>query len=116
MYLNDVTKYNVKAMHQICNHVVMCAFQTSYFNDTQGLSRHSEVEDINGKRMSAITIFSMAINYMWEHLMAALQKQVPDIEQSDVMFVITVPAIWSDASKQFMREAAVAVRVVLIMN
>ena len=81
----------------------------------QGLSRHSEIEDINRERMSAITIFSMSINYMREHLMAALQKQVPDIEQSDVMFVITVPAIWSDASKQYMREAAVKVRHGLIM-
>ena len=57
-----------------------------------------------------MTIFSMAINYMREHLMTALKKQVPGIEQSDVMFVITVPAIWNDASKQFMREAAIAVR------
>jgi len=62
--------------------------------------------------MSAITIFSMAINYMRGHLMTALKNQVTDIEQTDVMFVITVPAIWSDAAKQFMREAAVAVRVV----
>jgi len=59
--------------------------------------------------MPAITIFAMAINYMRQHLMDALNKQVSNIEQSDVMFVITVPAIWSDASKQFMREAAIAV-------
>jgi len=59
--------------------------------------------------MPAITIFSMAINYMRQHLMDALKKQVSDIKQSDVMFVITVPAIWNDASKQFMREAAIAV-------
>jgi len=59
--------------------------------------------------MSAMTIFSMAINYMRNHLMDLLKKQVTDIGQSDVMFVLTVPAIWSDASKQFMREAAIAV-------
>jgi len=46
--------------------------------------------------------------------MNALKKQVSDIQQSDVLFVITVPAIWSDASKQFMREAAIAVRCCLI--
>jgi len=76
----------------------------------QGLSRQSEVEDINGRRMPATTIFAMAINYMREHLMNALNIQDPTIEQSDIMFVITVPAIWSEASKQFMREAAIAVR------
>jgi len=59
--------------------------------------------------MPATTIFAMAINYMREHLMNALNIQDPTIEQSDIMFVITVPAIWSEASKQFMREAAIAV-------
>jgi len=63
--------------------------------------------------MSAITIFSMAIKYMREHLMAALKKKDSDVRESDVMFILTVPAIWSDASKQFMREAAIAVRLVL---
>jgi len=48
--------------------------------------------------------------------MTALKNQVTDIEQPDVMFVITVPAIWSDAAKQFMREAAIAVRMVLIIT
>jgi len=67
------------------------------------------VEDINGKRMPAMTIFSMAINYMREHLIGLIKNRIPEIEQSDVMFIITVPAIWNDASKQFMRKAAVAV-------
>jgi len=51
----------------------------------------------------------MAIDYMRTHLMNALKKQVSEINESDVLFVITVPAIWSEASKQFMREAAFAV-------
>jgi len=59
--------------------------------------------------MSAMKIFSMAINYMRNHVIDSLKRQVTDIEQADVMFVLTVPAIWSDASKQFMREAAIAV-------
>ena len=61
--------------------------------------------------MSAMTIFSMAINYMREHLIHALKDAYPDIEERDVMFVITVPAIWNDGAKQFMREAAIAVRI-----
>jgi len=59
--------------------------------------------------MSAMKIFSMAINYMRNHIMDLLKQQVTGIEQSDIKFVLTVPAIWSDASKQFMREAAIAV-------
>jgi len=51
----------------------------------------------------------MAINYMREHLIIALENSFPNIRPRDVLFVITVPAIWNDASKQFMREAALAV-------
>ena len=32
------------------------------------------------------------------------------VDQSDVEWVITVPAIWSDAAKQMMREAAYEVK------
>ena len=59
--------------------------------------------------MPAMTIFSMAINYMRGHVMSALENSFSEIKQPDVMFVITVPAIWNDAAKQFMREAAVKV-------
>jgi len=59
--------------------------------------------------MPALTIFSMVINYMRKHLMDALTNQIPNIKQSDIKFIVTVPAIWNDPSKQFMREAAVAV-------
>jgi len=41
--------------------------------------------------------------------MTILQWISPDIKQSEVMFVLTVPAILSDASKELMVEAAVAV-------
>ena len=73
------------------------------------LNLKTEVEDISGKTMPAITIFSMAINYMREHMMNLIKTRIPEIRQSDVIFVITVPAIWNDSSKQFMRKAAVAV-------
>ena len=75
----------------------------------KGLTRKKRVKDMNGKKMLAMTIFSMAINYMRNHVMDLLKQQVTDIEQSDIMFVLTVPAIWNDAAKQFMREAAIAV-------
>ena len=35
------------------------------------------------------------------------------ITMNDIHWVLTVPAIWSDAAKQFMREAAIKVSVIL---
>ena len=73
------------------------------------MNRNTEVEAVNGKRMLAMNIFTMAIEFMRKHLMCKLTNQKSCIKESDVMFVITVPAIWTDASKQFMRKAAIAV-------
>jgi len=41
--------------------------------------------------------------------MTALQQRLTGIEQYEVLFVLIVPAIWSDASKELLIEAAVAV-------
>ena len=64
--------------------------------------------------MLALNVFTMAITFMKEHLMQAVRNQVSFIKQSDVMFVITVPAIWSDVSKYFMRKAAIGVRLMIL--
>jgi hypothetical protein len=70
-----------------------------------------EIEDILGKPMKAIDIFSGAIRYIKEHLLNVLND--PDREDqlsvkpdTDIRWVLTVPAIWNDLSKKFMREAA----------
>jgi len=65
--------------------------------------------------MLAMDVFTMAIEFMREHLMRAVTNQVAGIQETDVMFVITVPAIWTDASKQFMRKAAIAVWILFFL-
>lgn len=39
------------------------------------------------------------------------ENRFQTIEKRDIFWVLTVPAIWDDAAKQFMREAAVNVRL-----
>ncbi|XP_060600490.1 heat shock 70 kDa protein 12A-like [Ruditapes philippinarum] len=71
------------------------------------LSRLTTVKDITGKRrMYAIDIFSLSIRYLRDHFFSELQKKCPDIEVTDIQYVITIPAIWDDNGKQFMRMAA----------
>ncbi|XP_053374466.1 heat shock 70 kDa protein 12A-like isoform X2 [Mercenaria mercenaria] len=57
--------------------------------------------------MSAMTIFSMSIRYLREHLIKTVTSQTSGVEETDLRYVLTVPAIWNDNAKQFMREAAV---------
>ena len=64
------------------------------------------LEDIKGRKMQAIEVFSACIKYLKEHLENTCKLACPDLKLEDIRWVLTVPAIWNDASKQFMREAA----------
>ncbi|OWF37229.1 Heat shock 70 kDa protein 12B [Mizuhopecten yessoensis] len=48
----------------------------------------------------------MAIRYLREHLLETLHRQMDGFDEDMIRWVLTVPAIWSDGAKQFMREAA----------
>jgi len=63
--------------------------------------------------MPALDVFSACIKYLKDHLIENCKKALPDTSEEDFRFVLTVPAIWNDTSKQFMREAAVMVRRLL---
>lgn len=56
--------------------------------------------------MEAIKVFSTAIGYLKDQMLTNCKKQMTGLEDSDITWVLTVPAIWDDKSKQFMREAA----------
>ena len=64
-----------------------------------------------GKKMPAMDVFCACIRYLKEHLFNKCHQQLPGTLDNDIRWVLTVPAIWNDASKQFMREAAQMVRV-----
>jgi hypothetical protein len=42
--------------------------------------------------------------------MSKIQLMDQNLEEKDIHWVLTVPAIWNDVAKQFMREAAENVR------
>lgn len=56
--------------------------------------------------MDAMKVFSEMIKYFKNHLVTECEKTETEVKVSDIQFVITVPAIWTDPAKQFMREAA----------
>ncbi|XP_022321480.2 heat shock 70 kDa protein 12A-like isoform X1 [Crassostrea virginica] len=70
------------------------------------LSTETQVSDIRGKKLPAVVVFSHAIKYLKDHLHDALNTKGIDIQDGDIEWVLTVPAIWNDPAKQFMRQAA----------
>ncbi|XP_060585439.1 heat shock 70 kDa protein 12B-like [Ruditapes philippinarum] len=77
--------------------------------EQQRLGRDMMIYDITGKKsLPAKTVISLSIQYMKDDLMSVLQQRTfgCGIKADEIHWVLTVPAIWNDAAKQFMREAA----------
>lgn len=72
-----------------------------------------QLEDATGKKLPAKVVFSEAIKFIKSDMLEISERRLGNIEIKDeeIKWVLTVPAIWNDAAKQFMREAAEQVRV-----
>lgn len=54
---------------------------------------------------------------MRKHLLKDIEEKLAgEITMDDIHFVLTVPAIWDDTAKMFMREAAVDVMLSLFLS
>ena len=62
----------------------------------------------NGQFMKASDVFSEAIKYMKSSIIMLVEKRdmLNKITLENIRWILTVPAIWSDRAKHFMREAA----------
>ncbi|KAH3890531.1 hypothetical protein DPMN_014615 [Dreissena polymorpha] len=61
--------------------------------------------------MPAHKVFSACIRYLKDHLVNLQSVPGKSLKFREMHWVLTVPAIWDDSAKQFMREAAVEVRM-----
>ncbi|XP_060572365.1 heat shock 70 kDa protein 12B-like, partial [Ruditapes philippinarum] len=73
----------------------------------KGMTRRDTLEDETGKKLPAMRVFSLFIDFLRKDVLEILSKHIDEsFFASDIHWVLTVPAIWNDAAKQFMREAA----------
>ncbi|KAM9378056.1 LOW QUALITY PROTEIN: heat shock 70 kDa protein 12B [Phaethornis superciliosus] len=76
-------------------------------HSTSDLTMKTELEAVNGKKMQALEVFAHALRFFKQHAVQELREQCPSLPERDaIRWVITVPAIWKQPAKQFMREAA----------
>jgi hypothetical protein len=71
------------------------------------------IKDIAGKPVTAMKVFGTSIRALMNHLFLKFTERGMEIEPKDIRWVLTVPAIWSDAAKQFMRKSANLVNTIL---
>ena len=73
----------------------------------QDLHKGVEIQAANGKKMLAVKVFAHALRFFKDHCLQELSDQSSTrIVNDDIRWVITVPAIWRQPAKQFMRQAA----------
>ena len=76
-----------------------------YYVLMQDISRNLMITAMDGKQLLAITVFTKALQYMRRIVLDDLDKQIHNSKRS-ILWVLTVPAIWSHAARQVMRTAA----------
>lgn len=76
--------------------------------EKEGLTMNTPLKDItNRKEMSAIDIFCNIILFFRNHMMKTVKKMNIGVEESDIKWVFTVPAMCSDeASQKIITKAA----------
>ncbi|NXB60117.1 HS12A protein, partial [Struthidea cinerea] len=76
---------------------------------TGNLTMETDLTAANGKKVKALEIFAYALQFFKEQALKVgdhSDQGGSDFENTEVRWVITVPAIWKQPAKQFMRQAA----------
>lgn len=81
-----------------CSKVLQCS-------SFQPIHRDSQIRDEQGKEMLAVDVFAHAIMYLKKQIENTIQERLPSYVK-DICYILTCPAIWSEQSKLFMKEAA----------
>lgn len=65
-----------------------------------------EIEDHLNNPMKALDVFSLSIQYLKDECIEHLHKKKMMVHSDEIQWILTVPAIWDESAKQFMRKAA----------
>ncbi|KAL3878427.1 hypothetical protein ACJMK2_030777 [Sinanodonta woodiana] len=76
-------------------------------HEKEDLTLKTEIEDKQGRHVLASLVFMYSIRALKGMVEKDLTDRKIPIKEDEIIWILTVPAIWNDAAKQFMREAAV---------
>lgn len=94
---------------------LLCEQRLKFVLSLQNLCSNTIIKDVTGKEMLAVDVFGLVIGYLREHLLTKLQSHdtKATLAEDTIQYILTVPAIWSDKAKAFMRLAAEKVQAKL---
>ena len=78
----------------------------------QECTKDTQIEAANGQRFSLFNVVSVTLKFFKDHALRELTNQCgTTIDNDDIRWIITVPAIWNEPAKKFMRLAAYEVGI-----
>ncbi|XP_026681180.1 heat shock 70 kDa protein 12A-like, partial [Diaphorina citri] len=82
------------------------AWRSAALSDSD-VNRDLKLSAANGESILALTVFKHSLVYLKYQALRELNDQAEEpVSRDEIRWVITVPAIWSQQAKQFIREAA----------
>lgn len=80
------------------------------------LHMHSNARAIDSRELPLMPIVRETLRYISNKALAKLKEQVGKVVPTKIRWVLTVPALWSEEHKLFMRKAAVEAGIVESTN
>ncbi|KAK3096504.1 hypothetical protein FSP39_000803 [Pinctada imbricata] len=69
------------------------------------LNRQFKIKDDQGRSMPAVSVFGLSIEFLKQRAFENIRASDPGMMEENIFYVITVPAIWCENSRQFMLDA-----------
>ena len=76
------------------------------------LHLHANAKSVDSREMPLMIVISETLRYISEKALQKLGEQVGKVVKTKIKWVLTVPALWSEEHKQFMRKACVEAGIV----
>ena len=67
---------------------------------------------IDGRELSLMLVISESLKFIADKALEKLQEQIGQIQKNRIRWVLTVPALWTEDQKQFMRRAALKAGII----
>ncbi|XP_052241029.1 heat shock 70 kDa protein 12B-like [Dreissena polymorpha] len=69
-------------------------------------SLDATIDDLEGNPYPAIELFTTTLRFLNGHLLKALHTKSSTVLETEIQYIITVPAVWTDEARHFMKESA----------
>ena len=76
----------------------------------------ANARSVDGRELPLMKVIAESLKYIAEKAIEKLSESVGKIVSTKIRWVLTVPALWSEEHKHFMRKAAVEAGIVEDLN